>query len=77
MPEALTGMAVGKYRPNIYDVNLLKGHDVNSAINSKLLRAPLRDRSDDDSIPAPVSPIVFSPSAVQKRRVLILFIFHI
>ena len=27
-------MAVGKYRPNNYDVNLVKCHDDNSAINT-------------------------------------------
>ena len=27
-------MAGGKYRPNTYDVNLVKRHDDNSAINS-------------------------------------------
>ena len=34
MPKAQTGMAGGKYRPNTYDVNLVKRHDVNSAINN-------------------------------------------
>ena len=33
MPKAQTGMAGGKYRPNTYDVNLVKRHDDNSAIN--------------------------------------------
>jgi len=33
MPKAQTGMAVGKYHPNTYDVNLVKCHDDNSAIN--------------------------------------------
>ena len=34
MQKAQTGMAGGKYRPNTYDVNLVKRHDVNSAINN-------------------------------------------
>ncbi len=34
MPKAQTGMAGGKYRPNTYDVNLVKRHDDNSAINT-------------------------------------------
>jgi len=34
MPEALIGMTVGKYRPIIYDVHLVKCHDVNPTINS-------------------------------------------
>ena len=35
MPNAQTGMAVGKYSPNTYDVNLVKRHDDNSAINTE------------------------------------------
>ena len=35
LPKAQTGMPGGKYRPNTYEVNLVKRHDVNSAINTK------------------------------------------
>ena len=33
-------MKTWKFRPNTYDVNLVKGHDVNSAINTSALQKP-------------------------------------
>jgi hypothetical protein len=34
MPKAQIGMAGGKYRSNTYDDDLVKRHEVNSAINN-------------------------------------------
>ena len=35
MPKAQTGMAGGKSHPNTDDMNLVKRHDINSAINKQ------------------------------------------
>ena len=56
MPNAQTGMAVGKYSPNTYDVNLVKRHDDNSAINTessgRIMLPPQTDPIDATNAPA-------------------------
>ncbi len=43
-------MEVGKFQPNIYDVNLVNRHDDNSAINN-LLAASSKSRSFSEFCP--------------------------